>query len=146
MKLEKWFRRRVMEASGMEPSKGRVLTFAVLSVFSLSVFLLSGCLSVVRIPMPRQERYSEEGECTNRVWRSLFDDVPGLLVYPTVKMRWKATTAVVKPIPEELKGEKLYKARMTRRWGWIPLCVLWLTFPVDAAIDTVFLPLDICRR
>lgn len=104
--------------------------------------LLCGCFSVVRIPLCH-EHVSDEGEVTNRVWYSFCDDVKGMRVYPTVKMRCRITAEWWAPIPADLKGEKLRDARMFKRWGWIPLGVVWLTAPFDAAIDTVFLPYDL---
>lgn len=118
---------------------GILLVGAVASMFS-------GCLSVVRIPFPAQEKFSDEGVCTNRVWASFLDQLPQFRVYTTVKMRCYATKEMYKPIPEDLKGEKLYNAKMTRRWGWIPLTIIWATSPFDAAIDTVFLPWDLYRK
>ena len=110
---------------------------------SISVLtLLCGCLSVVRIPLCN-EQVSDEGEVTNRVWTSFCDKVPGMRVYPTVKMRCRVTAEWLKPIPPEAKGERLREMRMFKCWGWIPLSVIWLTAPVDAAIDTVFLPYDL---
>ena len=116
----------------------RVFCFAVLAAACTS------CLSVVRIPFPTNEKYSDEGVCTNRVWASFVDQLPQWRVYTTVKMRCHATKEVFfKPIPEDLKGEKLYKAKMTKRWAWIPLTIIWATSPFDAAVDTVFLPWDL---
>ena len=109
---------------------------------SVALTLLCGCLSVVRIPLC-YEKVSDEGEVTNRVWTSFCDEVPGMRVYPTVKMRCRVTAERWAPIPADLKGEKLRDARMFKCWGWIPLSVIWLTAPVDAAIDTVFLPYDL---
>ena len=65
-----------------------------------------GCLSVVRIPLCN-EQVSDEGEVTNRVWSSFCDDVPGMRVYPTVKMRCRVTEEWLKPIPPEAKGKGL---------------------------------------
>lgn len=36
---------------------------------------LSGCLWICRVPFPVSESFSDEGECTNRVWRSMVTDV-----------------------------------------------------------------------
>ena len=107
--------------------------------------LAGGCLSIVRVPFPAHEEYSDEGACTNRVWTCLFDERPDLRVYPTIKMRCCVTAEWWKPIPPDIKGEKLYKARQFKRWGRIPLGLIWLTAPVDAAVDTVLLPYDLIR-
>ena len=116
-------------------------------IFAVAIVMSAcGCLSVVRIPFPAQEKFSDEGVCTNRVWASFLDQLPQFRVYTTVKMRCYATKEMYKPIPEDLKGEKLYNAKMTRRWGWIPLTIFWATSPFDAAIDTVFLPWDLYKR
>ena len=111
-------------------------------IAAIGASLMSGCLSVVRIPLCN-EQVSDEGEVTNRVWTSFCDKVPGMRVYPTVKMRCRVTAEWLKPIPADLKGEKLRDARMFKCCGWIPLSVVWLTAPFDAAIDTVFLPYDL---
>ena len=107
-----------------------------------SAALLSGCLSIVRIPLPLHEQYSDDGACTNRVWEGLLDKRQDLRIYPTVKMRCAISAAWWAPIPADAKGEKLYKARQFKRWGWIPLACVWLTSPLDAAVDTLFLPYD----
>ena len=104
--------------------------------------LFSGCLSVVRIPLCR-EWVSDEGEVTNRVWTSFCDDVPGMRVFPTVKMRYRVTAEWLKPIPPEAKGKRLREMRMLKHWGWIPLGVIWFTAPFDMVTDTVFLPYDL---
>ena len=115
---------------------------------SAAALILSGCLSVVRIPFPIHEKYSDDGVCTNRVWEGFLDKFPEYRVFTTVKMRCHVTKEVLfKPIPEDLKGERLYNAKMTKRWAWIPLTVIWATSPFDTAVDTVFLPWDLyCRK
>ena len=117
---------------------GILLAGAVASMFS-------GCLSVVRIPSC-YEQVSDEGEVTNRVWTSFCDDIPGMRVYPTIKMRCRITAEWWKPIPPEAKGTQLRRMRAFKHWGWIPLTVIWATSPFDAAIDTVFLPWDLYRK
>ena len=110
---------------------------------------LTGCLSVVRIPLPEHEKFSDDGICTNRVWviplRDMQKENPDIWrVYPTIWMRWHVTTSVYgKPIDEKLKGEDLYNAKMTKRWAWFPLTILWLTSPLDGIIDTIALPFDL---
>jgi uncharacterized protein YceK len=108
----------------------------------LCVAFLSGCLSILRVPFPAHSKYSDEGVCTNRVWSSPLDAMPALRVYPTIKLRCKATAGWWAPIRPDLKGRDLWEARQFKRWAWIPLCVLWLTSPVDAVVDTLFLPCD----
>lgn len=116
----------------------------VAAFLALLCATLCGCLSVVRIPLCN-EQVSDDGEVTNRVWTSLLDEVPGMRVYPTVKMRCRVTAEWLKPIPPEAKGKRLREMRMFKHWGWIPLGVIWLTAPFDAAVDTLFVPFDICR-
>ena len=118
--------------------------YQTMILFFASVFLC-GCLSVVSIPMC-DERVSDEGEVTNRVWHSFCDDVPGMRVYPTVKMRCRVTEEWLKPIPPDAKGRRLRQMRAFKNWGWIPLCAIWITAPFDAAIDTAFLPWDLYVR
>ena len=117
----------------------------VISLTSVSYVFIYGCLSVVRIPFPVHEDYSEEGFITNRIWSSFCDDVPGMRVYPTVKMRCRVTEEWLKPIPPEAKGKRLHDMMMFKRWGWIPLTFIWATSPVDASVDTLFLPYDIYK-
>ena len=108
---------------------------------ALLMILACGCLSVVRIPLCH-EYVSDEGVVTNRVWYSFCDDVKGMRIYPTIKMRCRITAKWLEPIPADLKGEELRDVRRFRRWGWIPISVIWLTAPLDACIDTIFLPYD----
>ena len=119
--------------------------------------LAGGCLSAIRLPCedPRFTKYSDEGECTNRVWKTFISDrwrkenSPLRGLYPTVKIRWHATRQVYfndryyfDKRGEPLMGEELYRARMTKAWYWLPLTVVWLTSPFDAAMDTVCIPWD----
>ena len=112
------------------------------------VVLLSGCLSVMRVPFPHHEKYSDGGVCTNRQWAVAMDD-PGFrekcwTVYPTIFVRCYATKMVFSPIDYTKTGEALYKEKH-KYWTAIPLTVLWLTSPLDAVVDTVFLPFDLCN-
>ena len=43
----------------------------------------------------------------------------------------------------DVKGRQLRTMRAYKHWGWIPLSVIWLTVPFDAAVDTLFLPWDL---
>lgn len=106
--------------------------------------LLCGCLSVTRVPLVRHADYDDDGICTNRVWCSFYDDRPDLRVYPTVKMRGWATYVMFHPVDySTLTPELKYRNRMARYWGWIPVTAMWLTFPPDFVLDTVFLPYDL---
>ena len=110
---------------------------------------LCGCLSVVRIPVPEREAYSDEGVCTNRVWRVPMNDIMrgngfGWRAYPTVRMRCVVTAYVFSPIDQTKRGEDLYRERH-KRWLALPLAFVWATAPLDAAVDTLFIPFDICR-
>lgn len=108
---------------------------------------LCGCLSVLRIPVPEHQKYSDEGVCTNRTWtvpmREITDKA-GMRrrAYPTLRMRCEATAHAVSPIDRSKRGEDLYNERH-KRWLLIPAAVLWLTSPFDAVVDTVFLPYDL---
>lgn len=111
--------------------------------------LLAGCLSVARIPLPKSEEYSDGGVCTNRVWSVPMHDImrkPGFgwHTYPTVRMRCMVTAHVLSPIDRTKKGEDLRREK-NKYWGAIPLAILWATAPMDAVVDTVFLPFDLCR-
>ena len=121
----------------------------LLVIVSLAM-LLCGCLSVVRMPTLEREDFSDDGYCTNRVWgTSLIRQigkknhyVDGL--YPTIKMRWFFTNEMYfEPIENDLTGEQLYRRRMGKYFGWIPLTILWLTSPLDGAVDTLMIPFDL---
>lgn len=110
---------------------------------------LCGCLSVVRFPFPTREAYSDEGICTNRVWSVPMDRIMrgngfGWRAYPTVRMRCLVTAEVFSPIDRTKRGEDMYRERH-KRWLAIPLALVWATAPLDAAVDTIFMPFDICR-
>lgn len=119
-------------------------------IFACTLILMTGCLSVIRIPFPVHQDFSDDGVCTNRVYetplrkiqRSKSDYV--WKIYPTIGMRYYSTYCIYgNPIDENLKGEKLYNAKMAKRFGWIPLTVMWLTSPFDAIIDTIAVPFDL---
>lgn len=108
---------------------------------------LCGCLSVLRIPVPEHQKYSDEGVCTNRTWtvpmREITDKAgTRYRAYPTLCIRCEATAHAVSPIDRFKHGEDLYNERH-KRWLLIPAAVLWLTSPFDAVVDTVFLPYDL---
>lgn len=109
----------------------------------------TGCLNVVRVPTPTKSFFSDDGVCTNRTWTAPLrciqaDHNEMWSIYPTIYIRLSATCGVYgKPINENLKGEELYNAKMAKRFGWIPLTILWLTSPFDAVIDTIALPFDL---
>ena len=121
----------------------------IFCIMCICLAFLTGCLSVVRIPLPEHKKFSDDGICTNRVWMTPLRDMqkenPDMWrVYPTIWMRWHVTTSVYgKPIDEKLKGEDLYNAKMTKRWAWFPLTILWLTSPLDGIVDTIALPFDL---
>ena len=103
-------------------------------------FMACGCLSVVRIPLP-SHRYDASGNVVDTEWHSFCDEVKGMRVYPTVKMRCRVTSALWS---DTISGKDQCNARKYARW--IPVSVIWLTSPVDACIDTVLLPYDLDRR
>lgn len=109
----------------------------------------AGCFSVVRIPFPHHEQYSDDGVCTNRQWSALIDEPKFSRkcwpVYPTVYIRCYATRVTFSPIDYTKTGEDLYREKH-KRWAAIPLTILWLTSPLDAVVDTVFIPFDLCRE
>lgn len=111
--------------------------------------LLCGYLSIVRMPSIEREDFSDDGYCTNRVWGTSMikqigennTDVAGL--YPTIKMRWVCTKKMYFEPPEkDMTGEQLYRRRMGKYFGWIPLTIIWLTSPLDGAVDTLMIPFD----
>ena len=108
-----------------------------------------GCLSVLRFPFLKREAYSDEGVCTNRVWSAPMDDIMrgnGFVwrIYPTVRMRCMVTADVFSPTNQTKLGEDLYREK-NKLWLAIPLALVWATAPLDAAVDTLFIPFDICR-
>lgn len=116
---------------------------------TVSCTALSGCLWICRVPFPVSESFSDEGECTNRVWRSMVSDVRMKNkecelnnYYPTICMRVVCTKSWLAPIDKDKTGEDLYREKWFKRLGWIPLSVIWLTSPVDAVVDTLFVPYD----
>lgn len=128
---------------------GRNRHAAVAAFLALMCATFCGCLSVVRIPVPESEAYSDEGVCTNRVWRVPMDDIMrgngfGWRAYPTVRMRCMVTAHVLSPIDRTKRGEDLYRERH-KRWLVLPLALVWAAAPLDAAVDTLFIPFDIGR-
>ena len=122
---------------------------ASVAFLALLYATLCGCLSVVRIPVPEREAYSDEGVCTNRVWTvPMYDIMRGngfvWRAYPTVRMRCRVTAYVFSPIDQTKRGEDLYRERH-KLWLALPLAFIWATAPLDAAVDTLFMPFDICR-
>lgn len=122
---------------------------AAVAFLALLCATLCGCLSVVRIPVPDREAYSDEGVCTNRVWTVPMYDIMrgngfGWRAYPTVRMRCMVTAHVFSPIDRTKRGEDLYREK-NKLWFAIPLALVWATAPLDAAVDTLFIPFDICR-
>ena len=127
-----------------------MLSIVVTAVICLIVYMCCGCLSVVRIPVPTQKKFSDECVCTNCVWAAPLRDIQSKnsdyawRTYPTIDMRWYATSNIYgKPIDENLRGEDLYNARMAKRFAWFPLTILWLTSPLDGVVDTIALPFDL---
>ena len=128
---------------------GRNRHAAVAAFLALLCATLCGCLSVLRVPLPEREAYSDEGVCTNRIWSvPLHDIMRGdefkWRVYPTVRMRCLVTAHVFSPIDQTKRGEDLYREN-NKLWLAIPLALVWATAPLDAAVDTLFVPFDICR-
>jgi len=124
-----------------------------LSALALAI-VCSGCLWVCRVPFPVKSSYSDEGECTNRVWRSAIadfrkstnDDVKCDVngIYPLTKMRCYATYSSFKDVDTaNLKGRDLYEAKMRNRWLWIPGILIWIGEPLDIVVDTVLIPWDL---
>lgn len=122
---------------------------------ALALAALCGCFSIARIPTPKQEWYDDDGNCTNRVWESCMRDLQRKCnrygwgaAFPTVQMRVHATKMMYFDPPskpyEEMTGEEKHREKMCKWFGWIPLTVIWITAPLDAAVDLVALPFDVC--
>lgn len=123
----------------------RLVTMSVLA----SATLLGGCLWVCRIPFPSESHYSDDGECTNRTWKSIITrlrdegECNANGIYPLTKMRCHATSCSFRRVDtENLKGEALYEVRMRNRWICIPGILIWIGEPLDLAVDTILIPLD----
>ena len=119
----------------------------------IAAVLCTGCLSICRIPFPEHEDFSDDGCCTNRTWTSLrshmreqYPDWRGWkTVFPTVQARGYMTYKMYFEEEDlsDMTGEQLYRRKWGKRLGWIPLTVIWLTFPADACVDIVCLPFDV---
>ena len=117
------------------------------------VSLVSGCFWVVRVPVPQEEHFSDEGVCTNRVWKSLLSNIresggeeenPLKGMFPLTKMRCQSTYLAFKGVDTTgLKGRELYEARMKNRYLWIPGILIWAGEPVDFLVDIIMIPWDI---
>ena len=78
-------------------------TSKILTAFLIACSVcLTGCFSVIRLPCEdiRRTKYSDEGECTNRVWTTFISDMrkkescPLRGIYPTLKMRYIVTQKI----------------------------------------------------
>lgn len=107
-----------------------------------------GCLSAGRVPLPYATTYDGEG----RYWTSRrhyhrlqHPDWRGWkTVFPTVQMRAYIThkTYFTEEDCSAMDAEELESRKMGKWLAWLPLTGLWLTTPLDAAIDAVCLPWD----
>ena len=144
---------------------GRALSWvkrvAAIGMCAASLVLFSGCFWVCRIPFPEKEQFSDDGECTNRVWTTIVKGMDkhgswtNWTVYPLIGMRVYMTGKLGEhdDIPlEELKdrfpdkhltGRDLYNIKWQRRFRWGQYGLLWLGSPIDAVVDTVMLPFDL---
>ena len=112
---------------------------------------------MLRVPFPKRSDYSAEGVCTNRVWTSVRAEYRERhmewrgwqTVFPTIQIRYVVTRrCYFSDYPTEkdwakMRGEQKYHYKMGRRFAWMPLTILWLTSPLDAAWDVVCLPWDV---
>ena len=116
-------------------------------ILAVGLSLLQGCLWVVRVPMPRETKYADDGTVTNRVWRSPVRDIAEWRCYPLLWMRLHMTGALwksmVEPIPDGLKGEDLAVARGYKRTAPLGMAVAWAGLPLDLVVDTLCLPFDL---
>lgn len=119
-----------------------------LMIVIVSVIVMTGCLSVGRLPFPTNEMYSDDGCCTNREWAVFFDEQcfreKSWTTYPSIYLRCVATGYVFSPIDYTKTGRELYNERH-KYWASIPLTILWITSPVDAIVDTLYLPWDLLK-
>jgi len=128
-------------------------------LFSMFALPLCGCFWVVRCPFPTEEKFSDSGECTNRVWKCCIDDKQFAgkrwSVYPLIGLRVYLTKELGKDddIPiEELNaryperyydGRDIWEIKWQRRFRWGQYALAWLGLPFDLVADTLFLPYDV---
>ena len=119
----------------------KILTWAI------GLSLLQGCLWVVRVPVPRETKYANDGTITNRVWCLPVRDIAKWRCYPLLWMRLHMTGALWKdmtePLPDGLRGEDLALARDFKRLAPLGMAVAWAGLPLDLAVDTLCLPFDL---
>lgn len=119
----------------------KILTLAI------GLSLLQGCLWVVRVPVPRDTKYADDGTITNRVWRSPVRDIAKWRCYPILWMRLTMTKelwkSMVEPVPDGLKGEDLARARDCKQMAPLGIVVAWAGLPLDLVVDTLCLPFDL---
>lgn len=124
-------------------------------LLAIMLVACTGCLSVVRVPFPEKEYFSDDGCCTNRVWtscraayRSKHPDWRGWkTVFPTIQMRYIVTTKMyADEDTSKMTGEELYNYKWRKRLGWVPLTIIWVTSPLDACWDIVCMPWDVLEE
>ena len=97
-------------------------------LFAIMCVAISGCLTPIRFWMP----HGPVGASGRGADGKLHSVTNTWHCYPTVWMRVKVTEA------------QFDENNTKRHWAnWIPITVIWLTVPLDAAIDTILLPYDV---
>ena len=81
---------------------------------ALVMLVVTGCLSVIRVPFPEDRKFSDDGKCTNCTWKATLPKELGKdawSCYPTIWMRCVATKQVFSPIDYTKTGEALYNEK-----------------------------------
>ena len=114
------------------PNRRRIRTVAIAAAQATA---LCGCPSVMRVPVPEHQKYSDGGVCADK------SDMRRR-AYPTPRMGCRATARAVSPVDRSKRGENLYNKRHKRRPP-IPACGMRLTSSSAAPVDANFPPRDL---
>lgn len=123
---------------------------ALVAAAALALPFLSGCIWPMRVPTVRETQYAADGTVTNRVWFSASRELAEWTCYPLLDLRLRMTARLWRemgePIPAELRGEDLGRAKHYKALAPVGLCVLWIGAPFDLVADTLCLPYDLYRK
>ena len=107
---------------------------------------LTGCLWPMRLPVHAQCEYADNGMVTNCVRVSPLHGMGVKGPYPLLNIRLRKTPdlwrTLIVPIPSNLKGYDLARAKERKRLAPLGLIVMWIGLPIDLVVDTICLPFD----
>lgn len=93
---------------------------------------LTGCFSIMRIPMFDKQYYDDNGVVTNTTYHSC-PNYP-MCIYPALHLRWHLVAFTWKPAPE---------GHHWRHYAGIPVALIsCIGLPGDFLVDTIALPWD----